>query len=64
MAAFLGRKKFRTINSIIAGILFVVGFYGIYDEYYAVIDFFYGFLPLFLVCSGTVSVTYGITKMK
>ncbi|SLM32723.1 Magnetosome protein MamI. Homology with gene DMR_41140 of RS-1 [Desulfamplus magnetovallimortis] len=64
MSALLGKKKYRTINSIVAGLLLVIGAYGIYDEYYAVLDFFYGFLPLFLVSSGVISVTYGITRLK
>jgi len=63
-SAFLGKKKFRTINSIIAGLLLAVGFYGLYDEYYAVLDFFYGFLPIFLVGAGIVSLTYGVMKLK
>ncbi len=64
MSALLGKKKFRTVNSIMAGLLLVVGGYGIYDEYYAVLDFFYGFFPLFFVCLGTVAIIYGMTKLK
>ena len=63
-SALLGKKRFRTINSVIAGLLLVVGFYGVYDEYYAVLDFFYGFLPIFLVGAGLVSLSHGITKLK
>jgi len=63
-SALLGKKNYRTINSILAGACLVIGFYGLYDEYYAVLDFFYGFLPLFLLCAGSVSLVYGIMKMR
>ncbi|MBF0202528.1 MAG: hypothetical protein HQK66_14720 [Desulfamplus sp.] len=63
-SALLGKKAFRTINSILAGLLLVIGFYGLYDEYYAVLDFFYGFIPIFLVTAGSISLVYGIVKMK
>ncbi|MBF0112758.1 MAG: hypothetical protein HQK74_08505 [Desulfamplus sp.] len=64
MSALVGKKVYRTINSILAGLLLVVGFYGLYDEYYAVLDFFYGFFPILLVCAGSVSLVYGIMKLK
>ncbi len=64
IAALLGRVEFRTINSILAGVFLIVGFYGLYDEYYAVLDFCYGFLPFFLLITGVVSLTYGIKKLK
>ncbi|MBF0468011.1 MAG: hypothetical protein HQK61_03865 [Desulfamplus sp.] len=63
-SALFGKKIYRTINSILAGLLLAVGFYGLYDEYYAVLDFFYGFFPIFLVCAGSISLVYGITKLK
>ena len=63
-SALLGKKQFRTINSVIAGLLLLVGFYGLYDEYYAVLDFCYGFLPIFLVSAGIVSLTYGVMKIR
>ncbi|MBF0228347.1 MAG: hypothetical protein HQK63_01945 [Desulfamplus sp.] len=63
-SALLGKKAYRTINSVLAGLLLAVGFYGLYDEYYAVLDFFYGFFPIFFVCAGSVSLVYGIMKLK
>ncbi|MBF0234328.1 MAG: hypothetical protein HQK65_15010 [Desulfamplus sp.] len=63
-SALLGKKIYRTINSVLAGLFLVVGFYGMYDEYYAVLDFFYGFFPIFLVGAGSISLVYGIMKLK
>lgn len=63
-AALFGKSEYRLQNSSIAGILLVAGGYGLYDEYYAVLDFFYGFLPLFLIGGGIVSIICGIKTLK
>lgn len=38
--------------------------FGLYDEYYAVIDFFHGFIPLLLFVTGIIAVVYGIKELK
>ena len=63
-AAILGKRAYRKINATVAGLLLMLGFYGLYDEYYAVIDFFSGFIPLALLVSGFVAVISGIKKVK
>ena len=64
LAAFLGRREFRSFNAMTAGLLLVVGGWGLYDEFYAVLDFVNGFLPLFLTGAGAVAVTAGIRKLR
>lgn len=63
-AAIFTRKEFRTVNSILAGIFLFLGFYGLYDEYYAVLDFFSGFLPILLIIAGVASVVHGIKELN
>jgi len=63
-AAVFGKGEFRKLNSILSGLFLVLGFYGLYDEYYAVIDFFHGFIPLFLVFAGIIAIIYGIKSLK
>lgn len=62
-AALLGDKTFKRMN-LIAGVIFLLlGLYGLYDEYYAVMDFFYGLLPPLLLVAGFVCVFHGIKKL-
>ena len=63
-AAVFGKKDFRKINATIAGVLIVLGIFGLYDEYYAVVDFLHGFIPLFLFVTGIVAVISGIKQLK
>ncbi|HIJ19418.1 MAG TPA: hypothetical protein HPP58_00070 [Deltaproteobacteria bacterium] len=63
-AGILGNSNLRTANFIVASLLLVLGLYGLYDEYYAVIDFFYGLMPPLLVFGGIVSIVYGIKKLR
>ena len=63
-AAIFGKKDFRKINAAIAGVLTVLGIFGLYDEYYAVIDFLHGFIPLFLFTTGIIAVISGIKQLK
>jgi hypothetical protein len=63
-AAVFGKKEFRKINAAIAGVLIVLGIFGLYDEYYAVVDFLHGFIPLFLFATGIVAVISGIKQLK
>ena len=64
MAALLGKREFRTFNSVLAGMLLVVGGWGLWDEYLAVLDFLNGFLPLFLTAAGVVALASGIRKIR
>ncbi len=59
-AAILGNKDFKKMNLIVAAIFLFLGLYGLYDEYYAVMDFFSGLLPPLLIVAGLVSVFHGI----
>ena len=62
-AAILGDNDFKKINFIVAAVFLLLGLYGLYDEYYAVMDFFYGLLPPLLIVVGLVSVFHGIKKL-
>lgn len=61
--AIVGDKKFKRMNLIVAVIFLLLGLYGLYDEYYAVMDFFEGMLPPLLVVAGLVSIFHGIKKL-
>lgn len=63
-AAILGKKQFAKFNYGVAIVSLIVGSYGLYDEYYAVLDFFYGFMPLALLFGGIVAVVHGVKKLK
>jgi hypothetical protein len=62
-AAILGKRDFKKINLGVAAIFLLLGLYGFYDEYFAVMDFFSGFLPPMLVVGGLVSVIHGIKTL-
>jgi len=62
-AGILGNRNLMRANFIVASLFLILGFYGLYDEYYAVIDFFYGLMPPLLVVGGIVSIVYGIKKL-
>ncbi len=62
-AGILGNRELRKANFIMAALLLILGLYGLYDEYYAVIDFFYGVMPPLLVVGGIVSIVYGVKKL-
>ncbi|MBF0226396.1 MAG: hypothetical protein HQK76_13155 [Desulfobacterales bacterium] len=62
-SAIFGKAELRKPNAIAAGALLVIGAYGVYDEFYAVLDFFNGFIPIFLILAGGVGVGYGIKKI-
>ena len=61
--AILGNKKFKRMNLIVAVICLLLGLYGLYDEYYAVMDFLEGMMPPLLVVAGLVSIFHGIKKL-
>ena len=62
-AAILGNRDFKKMNTIVAAIFLFLGLYGLYDEYYAVMDFFNGLFPLLLIVVGLVSVFHGIKRL-
>ena len=62
-ATVFGKKEFIKFNAA-PGVLFLcIGLYGLYDEYYATLDFFSGFLPVFLIVAGVISLVYGVKKL-
>jgi hypothetical protein len=53
------------IGQVILGLVLLgLGIYGFYDEYFAVLDFFKGVVPLLLLMAGTVSVVAGVKHLK
>jgi hypothetical protein len=62
--SMFGNTRLKTVTGIIAALCFLIGIYGLYDEYYTVLDFFTGLLPLLLILGGVVSVTYGIKMLR
>ena len=63
-AAIFNHNEFRKINYGIAGVLLSVGLYGLYDEYYAVMDLIYGIFPIFLFIGGLIAVVTGIRSVR
>ncbi|NVM23462.1 MAG: hypothetical protein HWN68_16985 [Desulfobacterales bacterium] len=62
-AGIFGKKTFKKVNFIVAAIFLFLGLYGLYDEYYAVVDFFNGLIPPLLIVLGLVSVVHGIRRL-
>ena len=62
-AAILGNESFRRMNLSVAAVFLLLGLYGLYDEYYAVMDWFYGLFPPLLIVAGVFSVVVGIKKL-
>ena len=62
-AAILGEKESKKMNIIVAVVFLFLGLYGLYEEYYAVMDFFHGLFPPLLIVAGLVSITHGIKKL-
>ena len=62
-AAILGDRGFKKTNLVVAGIFLFLGLYGLYEEYYAVMDFLNGLFPPLLIVVGLVSVFHGIKKL-
>jgi len=63
-AGVFGKDAFKKIHYALGIVLMIIGFYGFYDEYYAVLDFFYGFVPLFLLITGMISIVHGIKQLR
>ncbi len=62
-AGIFGRNTFKKMNFIVAAAFLFLGIYGLYDEYYAVVDFFNGLIPPLLIVLGLVSVVHGIRTL-
>ncbi|MBF0529950.1 MAG: hypothetical protein HQK55_11905 [Deltaproteobacteria bacterium] len=62
-AVVFGRTTFKKVNLALAVVTLALGFYGLYDEYYAVKDFFSGFITILLLVMGFVSVAHGIKRL-
>lgn len=60
--AIFGKSNFKKMNIIVGAFFLFIGLYGLYDEYYAVVDFFNGGIPPLLILVGIVSVLNGIRK--
>ncbi|MBF0495945.1 MAG: hypothetical protein HQK58_05130 [Deltaproteobacteria bacterium] len=63
-AAIFGDSRFNKINYALAAVFLCVGLYGVYDEYYATLDFLSGFFPPALILVGLVGVAHGIKVTK
>ncbi|HIJ76389.1 MAG TPA: hypothetical protein HPP81_06695 [Deltaproteobacteria bacterium] len=63
IAAVLGDRTLRNINLGVAVVFLFVGLYGLYDEYYTVVDFFHGLYPPLFIVAGLLSVIHGIKKL-
>ncbi len=63
-AVFMGNEDFRKVNIFVAVIFLFLGFYGLYDEYYAVVDLIYGIFPPLFIVTGLVAVIHGIGKLS
>ncbi len=62
-AAILGDGGFKKTNFVVAAIFLFLGLYGLYEEYYAVMDFFNGLFPPLLIGVGIVSIFHGIKTL-
>lgn len=62
-AGFMGKKELKKMNFIVAAIFLLLGLYGLYEEYYAVMDFFNGLFPPLLVVVGLISIFHGIKNL-
>ncbi len=66
IAVVSGMARFRPSTPHIVGglVLLAVSIYGFYDEYYAVLDFVKGALPLGMVGAGSVAVLSGVNRLR
>ena len=63
---FIGiNRKSNQKPYIFFGVVFLfVGLYGLYDEWYCVMDFFKGSYPPIIIVLGTLALITGIKKLK
>ncbi len=66
IAVISGMARFRpSTGHIVAGlILLALAVYGFYDEYFAVLDFTKGALPVTMVVIGTIAVLSGVKRLR
>lgn len=62
--AGLLRDKPKLGHVIFGVVLLGLGIYGFFDEYYAVLDFFKGAVPPFLLLIGLIAVVSGVKQLK
>nr|MBF0220770.1 hypothetical protein [Desulfobulbaceae bacterium] len=63
-SAIFTSKTNRTINILVAIVFLLVGSYGVYDEYYATMDFFHGLIPPLFVGIGIICLVHGISRLN
>ena len=63
-SAIFTSKTNRTINILVAIVFLFVGGYGVYDEYYANMDFFHGLIPPLFVFAGVLCLVHGISRLN
>ncbi len=66
LAVIAGMARFRpSTPHIVTGlVLLAVAVYGFYDEYYAVLDFVKGIVPIGMVGVGSVAVVSGVNRLR
>jgi len=64
LIAGLTRRELSIPHVVFGILLLCLTVYGFYDEYYAVLDFVKGALPLAMVGIGTVAVASGIGRLR
>ncbi len=58
----MGMSIKRKVHLIVGIVALVLGVYGVYDEYFNVIDFLKGASPLIFIAVGVVALVAGLTK--
>lgn len=64
LSVVFNKTKHKKINLAAAVVLLALGAYGVYDEYLAVKDLFFGAGPILLICLGCLAVANGIKAMS
>ena len=59
-----GPNPFRWLNFLIGFLFLPLGIYGVYDEYYATMDFINGILPILMVVGGLIALVHGIRHIR
>ncbi|MCK5254721.1 MAG: hypothetical protein KAQ81_01765 [Deltaproteobacteria bacterium] len=57
-------KSMKMISLVVGVLCVAVGCYGVYDEYYATMDFIRGLLPPLLIVAGLTALIHGITRLR
>jgi hypothetical protein len=59
-----GRVRPRAAQMVFGLVLLAIAVYGFYDNYYAVMDFLKGSVPVGLIVLGTIAVLSGINRLR